>query len=67
MFLFVDYCGEVHVILHNHSEDVIYIKTGQRIAQLIIEKIEECVLICDDTLILRKTSRQCSGFGSTGQ
>lgn len=63
--LFTDYCGEVKVVLHNHSPNPIYFYTGDRIAQLIIEKIETCVLRYDDTIRNRQTLRQDLGFGST--
>lgn len=62
-----DYCGEVSVVLHNHSEDYIKINVGQRIAQLVVTKIEMCSLKCDDSLRTRVTERQDAGFGSTGQ
>jgi dUTP pyrophosphatase len=63
----LDYCGQICVVLHNHSESDYVIKSGQRIAQLIVTKIEECILIHDISLLERKTARQNSGFGSTGQ
>lgn len=60
--------GEVKVILYNAGNDSYYIKTGQRIAQLVLVKladvqmkwIEESVF---DTL---NSTRGNGGFGSTG-
>lgn len=59
-----DYTGEVKAILYNSGDQHFFIKTGDRIAQLIIEKIETpdvaVVLEIDDT------ARGAGGFGSTG-
>lgn len=59
-----DYRGEVNVILANHTECGFEVQKGDRIAQLIIEKIEtptpEWAEELDDT------ARGASGFGSTG-
>ena len=59
-----DYRGEVKVILYNSGEDPFVIKTGDRIAQLILEKIEtpDVSLIVDMT----NTDRGDRGFGSSG-
>ena len=35
-----DYRGELKVLLFNHGEDALVVKKGDRIAQLIIEKID---------------------------
>jgi dUTP pyrophosphatase len=60
------YRGEVHVILINHGETTHKITTGDRIAQLIFERIStpELTLVTYDTLT--KTDRGQNGFGSTG-
>eukprot|EP01018_Ginkgo_biloba_P004482 Gb_07875 [translate_table: standard] len=59
-----DYRGAVGVILFNHSNQDFGIKAGDRIAQLIIEKIlTPRVLEVDD---LDSTFRGVGGFGSTG-
>lgn len=59
-----DYRNEVLVILYNTSERDYIIKKGDRIAQLVLEKISTPeVEIVDD---LDKTSRT-GGFGSTGR
>ncbi|KAH6785585.1 hypothetical protein C2S51_038040 [Perilla frutescens var. frutescens] len=59
-----DYRGPVGVILFNHSDVDFQVKAGDRIAQLIIEKIVTPeVTEADD---LDSTARGCGGFGSTG-
>ena len=59
-----DYRGPVGVILFNHSDVDFEVKVGDRIAQLIIEKIitPEVVEVED----LDSTERGVGGFGSTG-
>ncbi|KAK9080302.1 hypothetical protein SSX86_000060 [Deinandra increscens subsp. villosa] len=59
-----DYRGPVGVILFNHSDAEFEVKVGDRIAQLIIEKIitPEVVEVDD----LDSTVRGAGGFGSTG-
>lgn len=59
-----DYRGEVKVILYNSGEEPFVIKTGDRIAQLILEVIKtpDVSLIVDMT----NTERGGGGFGSTG-
>ena len=59
-----DYRGNVGVILFNHSEIDFEVKRGDRIAQLILEKISMAnALEVDD---LDDTARGAGGFGSTG-
>ncbi|KAK4390687.1 Deoxyuridine 5'-triphosphate nucleotidohydrolase [Sesamum angolense] len=59
-----DYRGPVGVILFNHSDVDFEVKAGDRIAQLIIEKIVTPeVTEVDD---LDSTHRGSGGFGSTG-
>jgi dUTP pyrophosphatase len=60
-----DFRGNVGVVLFNHSNDDFIIKKQDRIAQLILEKIEvDAELeVVDD---LEDTERGSSGFGSTG-
>src|SRR6056300_294729 len=59
-----DYTGEVKVVLFNHGEEDFEIKKGDRIAQLIIEKIEMPEVKLVDELLV--TERGEGGFGSTG-
>ncbi|KNA15561.1 hypothetical protein SOVF_097200 [Spinacia oleracea] len=59
-----DYRGPVGVILFNHSDVDFEVKVGDRIAQLIIEKIiTPDVFEVED---LDSTVRGAGGFGSTG-
>lgn len=59
-----DYRGPVGVILFNHSDVDFEVKAGDRIAQLIIEKImTPDVMEVED---LDSTVRGEGGFGSTG-
>lgn len=59
-----DYRGTVFILLFNFSEQDFNIQEGDRIAQLIIEKIETPDVIEVDSL--DETSRGAGGFGSTG-
>jgi len=60
-----DYRGDVGVILINHSKKAFEIKSGERIAQLVIAKHEQA----DWQLVeeLENTDRGAGGFGSTGK
>jgi len=59
-----DYRGVVFVLLFNLSDKDFQVEEGDRIAQLIIEKIyTPDVVEVDD---LEETTRGASGFGSTG-
>jgi dUTP pyrophosphatase len=59
-----DYRGNIGVVLFNFSDKEFVVKKGDRIAQLILEKI----LICNVQLVddLENTNRGEGGFGSTG-
>jgi len=59
-----DYRGEVGVILMNHSQDDLVVKRGDRIAQMIINKIERIAF--DEVDVLPETGRGAGGFGHTG-
>lgn len=59
-----DYRGNVGVILFNHSGNDFEIKKGDRIAQLIIERIDNPDIVQVDDL--DDTQRGDGGFGSTG-
>ena len=58
------YRGEIKVLLFNHSDDEIHVQSGDRIAQLIIQKVETVKFIFSDHL--SETARNTAGFGSTG-
>jgi dUTP pyrophosphatase len=59
-----DYGGPVGVILFNHGDSDFVVSKGDRIAQLIIEKIENSQVMQVDDLDV--TERGEKGFGSTG-
>lgn len=59
-----DYRGNVGVVIFNHSDVEFPIKKGDRIAQLICEKIFYPVL--QEVTNLTETNRGEGGFGSTG-
>lgn len=59
-----DYRGEYIVALHNDSEDIRYVKNGDRIAQMILLPYIE--MIFNETNDLTETKRGSGGFGSTG-
>ena len=56
--------GEIKVILVNHGDSCFNIEMGDRVAQLIVEKIYTPVI--DVVQSLDETDRGKSGFGSTG-
>jgi dUTP pyrophosphatase len=58
------YRGEVKVLLFNHSEKDFSIQAGDRIAQLLVQKVESINFLPVDEL--DDTSRNNNGFGSTG-
>ena len=59
-----DYRGEVGVVLFNHGDSDFQVKQGDRIAQLILEKIETPIV--QEVQELNETKRGTGGFGSTG-
>ncbi|MFA5333197.1 MAG: dUTP diphosphatase [Candidatus Nanoarchaeia archaeon] len=59
-----DYRGEVKVILMNLGREEFKIIKGDRIAQLIIAKVEQATIVESDEL--NSTKRGAGGFGSTG-
>lgn len=59
-----DYRGNVGVILFNHSDKDFEVKKGDRVAQMILERIvTPGVVEVED---LDATDRGAGGFGSTG-
>lgn len=60
-----DYRGAVGVVLHNHSDEAVALAAGDRVAQLILERVA-CppVRACAE---LDDTARGEGGFGSTGK
>ena len=60
-----DYRGEIGVILVNLSHEVVQINDGDRICQMVINKVEQAELIEVETL--SETERGKGGFGHTGK
>lgn len=59
-----DYRGEVGVILVNLSNENFTVKSGDRIAQMVISKYEKAEFV--ESLELEETERGAGGFGHTG-
>jgi dUTP pyrophosphatase len=60
-----DYRGELNVILINLSAEPQTIHSGDRIAQLVLQKVE--LMAWQPVETLTETARSSGGFGSTGQ
>ena len=60
-----DYRGQIGVALVNLSNKVVLIHKGERIAQLVVNKIEQPEIVVVDEL--GETIRGTGGFGSTGK
>ena len=59
-----DYRGEIKIILINLSSENIEIKSGDRVAQMIFQKIEKVILT--EVTSLENSERGSGGFGHTG-
>lgn len=60
-----DYRGEIKVILINLSNEMQVIQPGDRIAQLVFQKVEKIMLV--DATEISATVRGEGGFGHTGK
>jgi dUTP pyrophosphatase len=60
-----DYRGEIKIILVNLSSDIQFIQPGERIAQMVIQKIEKADW--QEVTLLATSDRNDGGFGSTGK
>jgi len=60
-----DYRGEVRVVLVNHGEEPFPIERGDRIAQLLVQRVERAVFAAVPSI--EETDRGGGGFGSTGR
>ena len=60
-----DYRGEVRVVLVNHGRESVRLAPGDRIAQLLVQRVERALFRKVDTL--GQTDRGGGGFGSTGR
>lgn len=59
-----DYRGEVKILLVNLSDSPATIKDGDRIAQLVLQKVEQAAWEVSESLT--ESARAAGGFGSTG-
>lgn len=59
-----DYRGEVKVILANLGDEDFQIKTGDRIAQIVVAPVTQAQMV--EVNSLDETARGAGGFGSTG-
>ena len=59
------YRGEIHIVLWNISGDVIHVKKGERIAQMLIIPISTPSV--NEVQSLDETARGAKGFGSSGK
>lgn len=59
-----DYRGEVKVVLINHGREPFHVLAGDRIAQLLVQRVEQIDFAVESDLTA--TARGAGGFGSTG-
>jgi len=62
-----DYRGEIGIVIFNHYKEDFVVKYGDRVAQLIIERIMMPVVVDATEEGLSGTQRGAGGFGSTGK
>jgi dUTP pyrophosphatase len=60
-----DYRGEIKIILINLSNEIQSVKSGERIAQMVIQKVE--TINWQLSVEIEETVRSAGGFGSTGK
>ena len=60
-----DYRGQLHVTLHNTTEQPYTVRSGDRVAQLMVMPVARPTIQVVDTL--PETERGTGGFGSTGR
>jgi dUTP pyrophosphatase len=58
------YRGELKVLLVNHGETPVTLRRGERVAQLVIQRVERAELV--EVSELPTSERGAGGFGSTG-
>jgi dUTP pyrophosphatase len=59
-----DYRGEIKILLTNFGNSPFTVKFGDRIAQMVICKVEKADIVITD--MLSSTERDTGGFGHTG-
>lgn len=60
-----DYRGEVRVVLVNHGDEPFRIERGDRIAQLLVQRVERAAFTAAESI--DRTDRGDGGFGSSGR
>jgi dUTP pyrophosphatase len=60
-----DYRGEIKIILINLSNEIQSVQNGDRIAQMVIQKVEQ--VAWELSKAIEETERSAGGFGSTGK
>ena len=60
-----DYRGEVRVVLVNHGDESFRIAPGDRVAQLVVQRVERAAFTAKAEI--DDTGRGAGGFGSTGR
>jgi dUTP pyrophosphatase len=60
-----DYRGEIKVILINHGDEPFVIRSGERIAQMVIAPVARVTLVEESSL--DESARGAGGFGHTGR
>ncbi len=60
-----DYRGEIKVVLINHGSEPVRIQQGERIAQMVITRVEQ--ISWEETDRLNETERGAGGYGHTGK
>ena len=60
-----DYRGELKVVLVNHGDEPFRIAPGDRVAQLLIQRVERVRFTAAEQV--QGTARGSGGFGSTGR
>jgi dUTP pyrophosphatase len=59
-----DYRGEIGILMINHGDKPVSIRSGQRIAQLVVSRV--CKAELEEVDELPESGRQGGGFGHTG-
>ena len=60
-----DYRGEVAVVMINHGQEIVRIRRGDRIAQLVVQRVPRAALVEVETL--PESARGGGGFGHGGE